>query len=267
MNHKYSIYNDSPDLYEDLLVKQRFRNPARDLISALQIKPGYSVLDVGTGTGVALLYIIEQLKGNGYAVGMDPSEEMLEIARSKGAVLLIKEGLPKVNFIENTFDRISASFVISHVNDYQQSLTNLYKILKPDGIFGATFWRQGQKKYNLIWDNIVQEFVNKDYLDDLSRQFLPWEVWFEDSNNIYAALSDAGFHNITITPREYSVDMTLEDYLECRYNLLAGKYLKRVLSLSQWNSFKSRVFESFKENVGLNITYVSRANVVLSEKK
>lgn len=261
-----SMYEMSADLYDDLLVKQRFRNPARDLIAAMNIQPSSLILDVGTGTGVALFFILKALEGQGVVIGIDPSEEMLQIAKRNGAPLLIVGGLPNTNFLENTFDAISANFVISHIQDYGAALSELQKILKKDGTLGVTFWREGQTEYNKIWNQTIKKYINETYLSILLKQSLPWEQWFEDPHNIQTAFREAGFSDIDIIPKEYHVQMLLDDYLECRYALLSGKYLQNFLSAQHLKAFKTAIYKAFYEKVGKEITYIGRVNIVLTKK-
>lgn len=58
-------------------------NKVRHIIDLIEINPSNHVLDVGTGTGVLIPHIIQSLSENGHVVGVDISENMLEIAKQK----------------------------------------------------------------------------------------------------------------------------------------------------------------------------------------
>ncbi len=49
----------------------------------LELKPNYKVLDVGTGTGVMIPYLHDQVGDSGKIVALDLSERMIEISRNK----------------------------------------------------------------------------------------------------------------------------------------------------------------------------------------
>ena len=52
-----------------------------EAIALLELQPGASVIDVGCGTGLSFGPLLERLGPGGRIVGIDPSPEMLDIAR------------------------------------------------------------------------------------------------------------------------------------------------------------------------------------------
>ncbi len=50
----------------------------------LNLKPGSTVLDVGTGTGVFLPFIIESVGSRGRLIALDVADQMLLRAKAKG---------------------------------------------------------------------------------------------------------------------------------------------------------------------------------------
>lgn len=94
---------------------------------------GLEVLDVGCGTG----RMVENLKKFGAKVtGVDVSEKMLAIAKKRFStsefVLGDIEDLP---FEDESFDMVVATFVIVHLAALQRAFDEVYRVLKPGGVF------------------------------------------------------------------------------------------------------------------------------------
>ena len=88
-------------------------------------------LDLGCGTGVAL----EPLQGLGWSVvGTDVSEDLLEMARSRGldCVLAPAESLP---FANASFDAAVSIWTHTDVDDFPLVLRELARVLRPSAPF------------------------------------------------------------------------------------------------------------------------------------
>lgn len=266
MEYFESLYDESAERYDSILVNQRFKRPADDLIRFINPLPGCCMIDIGTGTGAALFPAMQYVVNLGKVIGLDPSADMLRVAQTKGAQILIEGKIPGVCFMENTFDAACANFVLSHMENYQQGLNEIFRILKPGAVFGTTTWAEGQKYYNTIWASICKEYIHTDVLSEMTRVQIPWESWFENQENIGFSLREAGFTNIEIQKKDYRLDMSLTDYLECRYMLLIGKFIQRILSPKKLIEFREKMYQTFFAICGDNITYVGSVNIIKALK-
>lgn len=94
------------------------------------------VLDVGTGTGLALPHFASDLQ----ITGIDLSADMLARARHRVArkklvniVGLFEMDATKLSFIDNYFDAVTATFVMSVVPDPQKVLAEMARVTRPGG--------------------------------------------------------------------------------------------------------------------------------------
>src|SRR5215475_3374812 len=80
-----SFMHDSRSLAEtyDRVSDLQFEGGKR-LVERLGLKEGARVLDVGCGTGRLAQWIAERVGTKGAVVGIDPLEERIRIARSRG---------------------------------------------------------------------------------------------------------------------------------------------------------------------------------------
>ena len=70
-------------IYDELFVPALFAQWGPRVADAAAVRAGDSVLDIGCGTGVLACEAGERVGPNGHVVGIDPSEQMLAVARSK----------------------------------------------------------------------------------------------------------------------------------------------------------------------------------------
>ena len=108
----------------------------------LHLHTGDAYIDLGTGTGDVLLAVIDryascELKE---CIGVDMSEKMLEIAykkRSKHAskqlTRFIQADALNLPFDEASIDRISMTFAIRNVQNLDQCLQEIKRVLSPNG--------------------------------------------------------------------------------------------------------------------------------------
>lgn len=69
-----------------------------EILSVIGIRPGESVLDLGTGTGVLLPYLAGRVGADGHVTAIDISEGMLDIAKAKYG------DIPNVKFLKLDFE-------------------------------------------------------------------------------------------------------------------------------------------------------------------
>ena len=98
-----------------------------------RIKPGQRLLDIacGAGYGTAIL-----LRHGCKVIGVDYNNEAIANAR----IIRMHNGFIKANalelpFSDNSFDAVVSFETIEHVKDGNQFLSEMYRVLRPDGIF------------------------------------------------------------------------------------------------------------------------------------
>ena len=104
-------------------------------IDLLEIQPGSRVLEVGVGTGLNLPLYPHDCS----VTGIDISEEMLKKGRERvqemgmsNVQLMVMDG-SKLDFPDDSFDRVIATYVISAVPDPVKTLLEMRRVCKPSG--------------------------------------------------------------------------------------------------------------------------------------
>jgi len=156
----------------------------------LNIKPRSRVLDIGTGTGVFLPFILAQVGQSGGIVAMDIAGEMLAKARAKGfdgdiAYLLADAtGIPLGDGI---FDAVVCYSSFPHFQDKPGALAEIYRVIKSGGKL-VICHTSGRATINEIHTDIPS--VAHDTIPERSQ--------------MQAILTEAGFGEIKIADRRTS---------------------------------------------------------------
>ena len=109
-----------------------------EILEYMELQPGMSVLDLGTGTGVLLPYIADKTGAEGRITAVDYSEGMLSRAKQKYQELTPKPKFLRVDFeeenIDGEYDRIILYSVYPHLHEPIDTLKWLMKVnLKENG--------------------------------------------------------------------------------------------------------------------------------------
>lgn len=239
---------------------------ARDLVAMLGLPSLGRVLDVGTGTGVALVPAMNAVGPEGVVLGLDPSVGMLRAAQRKGLCPLAVGEVPGVPFADGTFDAVLANFVLSHCTQYDAALLDMVRVLQAGGRLGVTAWGAYRSEFSQVWQQVAESFVSEELLLDAGSRGPRWEQWFSDPVHLQEALRDAGLINVKLRSGECKTAMSVAAYLVTREISLQGRFMRETLSPAQWKRFRASVAEEFRSRFGESITYTGEAHLAVGTR-
>lgn len=174
------------------------------------------ILDVATGTGDLAIQLAQTEATE--IIGLDISPGMLEVGKKKvrakklnNQISMVVADSEKMSFKDNYFDAITVAFGVRNFENLEKGLTEIYRVLKPGGIFVVLEtslptkapYKQGYKLYSKKILPMIGRIFSKDrsaysYLSESAAVF-PYGQAF---NNI---LEKIGFTNIKDNPQTFGV--------------------------------------------------------------
>jgi SAM-dependent methyltransferase len=96
------------------------------------------ILDVATGNGGFITFLLDNIKGFTEITGIDLSERPLEAARKnflQENIQFLQMDATCIDFADDYFDTVSISNSLHHMQDLSAVLSEMKRVCKPDGCF------------------------------------------------------------------------------------------------------------------------------------
>ena len=127
----------------------------KEILDMLPIRKGDDILDVGTGTGILIPFLLERIGGKGSIIAVDMAEKMIEIAKKKFChenVFFIADNVFTAGLHEEIFDLIICYSVFPHFDDQAIAVKLLARHLKTGGTIAICHSR-GRDEINRKHEN------------------------------------------------------------------------------------------------------------------
>jgi ubiquinone/menaquinone biosynthesis C-methylase UbiE len=136
MNTK-DYFDNAADTWDNKYITPSLLSFLDKLVPQFGIDPGQSVLDVGTGTGVLIPYLIKAVGPSGSVTAIDLSEKMVQACKTKYAevknVNIEVGNIEDAAFPAESFDAVTCFGVFPHMDHKQKALQNINRVLKRGG--------------------------------------------------------------------------------------------------------------------------------------
>jgi SAM-dependent methyltransferase len=109
-----------------------------------ELKPGETVLDLGSGGGIDVLLSARRVGPTGFAYGLDMTDEMLSLAMRNATeaqvrnVSFLKGEIEHIPLPDNSVDVVISNCVINLSADKAQVLREAFRVLRPAGRFAVS---------------------------------------------------------------------------------------------------------------------------------
>lgn len=172
------------------------------------------VLDVGCGTGATTLAIARRLGARGVCVGVDLSEPMIAMARTRaeqeqaGARFFAADAQTHA-FERADFDLIVSRFGVMFFDDPVQAFANLRRAAREDARLNFIAWRSASENPFMT----TAERAAAPLLPHLPtrRPDAPGQFAFADPDRVRAILVESGWSEIEIQPIDIACTMPEND--------------------------------------------------------
>ena len=164
-----------------------------------ELKPGETVLDLGSGGGLDVLLSAQRVGPSGMAYGLDMTDDMLALARENQRqaavtnVEFLKGEIENIPLGDGTVDVVISNCVINLSADKDRVLAEAFRVLKPGGRVAVS-------------DVVVRGPVP----DEVRRSMLLWVGCIAgalEESDYRAKLTDVGFVDIDLeVTRVYGIE-------------------------------------------------------------
>lgn len=131
------------DLVNSVISLGMVRGWYKFLLNISELKPGEKALDVGAGTGEITFLLAEKAGPRGSVIGLDFSNEMLNIAREKlkkrvcrdcpAPLVFVQGNALNLPFPDQSFDVVTTGFTLRNVTDIPLSVREMFRVCKYGG--------------------------------------------------------------------------------------------------------------------------------------
>lgn len=170
------------------------------LVEYGRIKPGETIIDMATGTGLVAIAASKIVGDGGKIIGIDISPGMLELAKSKIETakinnIEIRQGdVETAEFPNNSFDTIFCCTALPFLSNVPATLRRWYNFLKPGGKIGICAFAET----SFITGNVLRETAKKHGVSLLS-----WNAATGNRDKSYKLLEEAGFKSVEVIGEQF----------------------------------------------------------------
>ena len=193
-----------------------------DPVTLASLKPGQTVLDLGSGGGIDCFLAGKKVGSTGKVIGVDMTPEMLDKARTNK----VKVGAENVEFrlgeiehlpvSDSSVDVVISNCVINLSTDKPQVLGEILRVLKPGGRMAVS--------------DIV---TSGDLPDEAKASMSAWAGCIAgamDADEMTALLKKTGFTNISLKPVYFSEEMVADAVNQAEYSgKMSNEELKKTV--------------------------------------
>jgi len=220
------------------------------LFKHLELKPGLTVIDIGSGAGFPLMELAERLGKSCALYGIDPWKTANQRARQKiknfglSNVRIIESSAEQIPFDDNSVDLVVSNLGINNFENREIAFKECCRVLKPGGKFALTTNLNGHwKEFYNVFEETLKQSGQDNSLNNLHLQ-QEHRGTIETVSNLF---TDGGFE----------VCRHFEESFEMKFldgTAFLNHHFIKFGWLSSWKELFSqedleRIFTSLEENL------------------
>ena len=131
------FFNEIADVWDKRFQTQELTKFLEQLVPTFGLAHGQKVLDVGAGTGILIPFLLQAVGPTGQIEAVDYAQKMANLCKTKYAnvpnVNVSVQEAEKLDFPTQTFDAAICFGSFPHIENKQEALRQMNRVLKPDG--------------------------------------------------------------------------------------------------------------------------------------
>lgn len=237
-----------------------------EVLNLAELSSNQTIADFGCGTGLLAFGVIERLQDTSKVIFsdkfqdcLDECKKILQTTSTPNTSEFLLSDIADIKLDSNYLDRALTRSVLVHVVEKQPAFNELYRVLKPNGLYCAfePIISSNTKYYELLLPNQVSDYFEfqKAEKEFMSNPFDPLVNF--SANSLDEDLTKAGFSDVLVDVR-----------------ITASKYIARKENIKNWfisppapnqKSVKERFLDYFEEKKVDN--YILEVTGALGDKE
>lgn len=225
------------------------------VVELAQIPKGAHVLDAATGRGAVLFPAAESVGTQGYVIGIDLSEGMVQETAKELARLGISSNVEvrqmdaeHLQFPDESFDYVLCAFGIFFFPQLDRAMSEFRRVLKHNGRIVVTTWEKSWDEHWGWFDELVKTYLPpKPEASEPAESDSASQPVFDTPEGLETILNKAGFADIQIVFEAADfVYATEDEYWSTLWSHGARVSLEKIEQSTGTNGlqrFKSDVFK------------------------
>jgi len=258
---------------EDNSLNERFAILTKEFFSRANINKNEKVLDIGCGGGITSFEASKLVGKDGYVLGADISEILLDLAKKNYSNIENLEfkycDVQNYKFKKNIFSKVISRFGVMFFENPIVAFRNIYNSIQDGGSLHFVCWTNIlENEFFTAAANIIIKHLNKEF-PQVTRA--PGPFAFSEKKYVKQILNASGFKNIKVD-KIYTSISTYDDSKkdgELLFNIgLAGRLLaEENLSEEELSKIKNKIIEmTQKRQIDGKINYKACLNFVSATK-
>ena len=258
---------------EDSSLNERFSILTKEFFSRANINKNEKVLDIGCGGGITSFEASKLVGKDGYVLGADISEILLDLAKKNYSNIENLEfkycDVQNYKFKKNIFSKVISRFGVMFFENPIVAFRNIYNSIQDAGSLHFVCWTNVlENEFFTAAANIIIKHLNKEF-PQVTRA--PGPFAFSEKKYVKQILNTSGFKDIKVD-KIYTSISTYDDSNkdgELLFNIgLAGRLLaEENLSEEELSKIKNKIIEmAQKRQIDGKINYKACLNFVSATK-
>ena len=258
---------------EENSLNERFAILTKEFFSRANINKNEKVLDIGCGGGITSFEASKLVGKDGYVLGADISEILLDLAKKNYSNIENLEfkycDVQNYKFKKNIFSKVISRFGVMFFENPIVAFKNIYNSIQDGGSLHFVCWTNVlENEFFTAAANIIIKHLNKEF-PQVTRA--PGPFAFSEKKYVKQILNASGFKNIKVD-KIYTSISTYDDAKkdgELLFNIgLAGRLLaEENLLEEELSNIKNKIIEmAQRRQIDGKINYKACLNFVSATK-
>jgi ubiquinone/menaquinone biosynthesis C-methylase UbiE len=137
MVNRHTFFNQAAKNWDNQYCTTDLIGFLEKAVPTFNLKQGQKILDIGTGTGILIPFLLKTIGSTGNVTAIDYAEKMVELCKAKYGqypnVNVMVGNVENLQFSSETFDVITCFGLFPHLENKNKALCEMNRVLKHHG--------------------------------------------------------------------------------------------------------------------------------------